>query len=107
MAKKAIGRSPLTPHQQAVEHLISPPTGKIWKSKKVGGRPPSGVKKGEKVSDYPMVTLRLPPDQAARLKVLGRFLDLPAWRVVLTAMDALESSLTTAERKALEVLRSR
>jgi len=104
----AMGRSPLTAHQAQVKKLIAekPPP------KKIGGRPPAGrvVMEGgkprrEKTSDYPLTTLRLPPDEVARLKAMGRFMNLPMWRVTLRAMDALEASWSADQRTAFNVMR--
>ncbi len=52
------------------------------------GHPPTGVRPGEKLSDYPRMTIRLPPDVRAELDAAGYVLDRPQWRVLVDAIQA-------------------
>ena len=61
------------------------------------GRPPAGVRKGERVQDYPQISLRLPPEVKTKLQALGILVGTPQWRVVSAALD-----LFFRERSAVE-----
>src|SRR5438034_11422557 len=52
------------------------------------GHPPAGLRPGEKLSDYPRMTIRLPPDVRAELDAAGYVLGRPQWRVVVDALPA-------------------
>jgi len=51
------------------------------------GRPPSGPN-GEKISSYPQISARLPPETVATVRALSRALHLPQWRIIANALDA-------------------
>ena len=63
------------------------------------GRPPSGVRSGEKVSEYPQVTLRLPPETKAKLYALSLVTTTPQWRVVNAALECFFRERSEAEQK--------
>lgn len=63
------------------------------------GRPPSGVRSGEKVRDYPQVTLRLPPETKAKLYALGVVTATPQWRVVNAALECFFRDRSESEQK--------
>ena len=46
------------------------------------GRPRGGVRAGERVRDYPTLTVRVPDDTKALLKALGGHMDLPLWQTI-------------------------
>ena len=52
------------------------------------GHPPTGLRPGEKLSDYPRMTIRLPPDVRAELDAAGYVLGRPQWRVLVEAIRA-------------------
>ncbi len=56
------------------------------------GHPPTGVRPGEKLSDYPRMTIRLPPDVRAELDAAGYVLGRPQWRVLVDAIRAYVGS---------------
>ena len=68
------------------------------------GRPPAGARSGEKVTDYPQLSVRLPPDAVENLHALSVVLKQPHWRVIHHAIDTMISSLSTAEREMVEGL---
>ena len=68
-------------------------------AKRTTGRPPSGVRTGEKVSDYPQVTLRLPPETKAKLYALSLVTATPQWRVVNAALECFFRERSEAEQK--------
>jgi hypothetical protein len=52
------------------------------------GHPPTGLRPGEKLSDYPRMTIRLPHDVRAELDAAGYVLGRPQWRVLIDAIRA-------------------
>ena len=56
------------------------------KSVKVPGRPATGLTPGEKASEYPRLTMRLPPSTLAALNAASRATGLPQWRVIVEAV---------------------
>jgi GAF domain len=67
------------------------------------GRPPAG-RQGERVKDYPQLSMRLPDDVMLKIAALCEATKQPQWRVIADAIASLESGLTAEER---ELLRSR
>jgi hypothetical protein len=67
------------------------------------GRPTAGVRKGERVKDYPQTSLRLPPETKAKLYALSRVAGTPQWRLVSEAVECLFRGRTRAEQR--QVLR--
>ena len=53
------------------------------------GRPPTGVRPGERLTDYKQVTVRLPPETVAQLEHLSEKLERPQWRVMCDAIAVL------------------
>jgi hypothetical protein len=73
----------------------------------VMGRRPTGIRPGEKASEYQKVTLRLPGDAVAELDAAARTVGRPRWRVVIDAVRAYIGAappLTDAERRAVRQL---
>src|SRR5438270_7139791 len=63
------------------------------------GRPPAGVRKGERVKDYPQTSLRLPPETKAKLYALSRVGGTPQWRVVSAAVECFFRERSTTEQR--------
>ena len=71
------------------------------------GRPATGVRPGEKASEYQRLTMRLPDDSLALLKAIGRAVDVPAWRVMVEALRAYMGdapALSAEQRRAVRQL---
>jgi hypothetical protein len=71
------------------------------------GRPSTGIRPGEKVSEYRQFTVRLPEDVRGELEAASGALRRPAWRVVIDAIRAyvgLGPALTDEERRAVRVV---
>ena len=49
------------------------------------GHPPTGLRPGERLSDYQRMTIRLPPDVRAELDAASYVLGRPQWRVLVDA----------------------
>ncbi len=67
------------------------------------GRPPAGVRKGERVKDYPQTSLRLPPEVKTKLFALSRVSGTPQWRVVSAALECFFRERSAADQR--EVIR--
>ena len=71
------------------------------------GRPPAGAREGEKVKDYPQLSIRLPIEMKARLNALSSVTGLAQWRVVVEAIDCFFSELPDNDRELVEGLSER
>jgi hypothetical protein len=71
------------------------------------GRPPGGAHPGEKVKDYPQVSLRIPPVLKSQLYALSILRAKPQWRVLIDALECLMRELPDSEkRKVHEIAKS-
>jgi hypothetical protein len=70
------------------------------------GRPPVGTK-GEKVSDYPQVMIRLPHATKDVLEALSGLTGTPVWRLIDQAVESYVRQLSDSERKLLASVRQR
>jgi hypothetical protein len=64
------------------------------------GRPPAGPG-GLKVSGYPQLTVRIPPDTKHRLEALSALRGVPLWQLIDAAVIAFVDQLPDGERKLL------
>lgn len=71
------------------------------------GRPPAGAREGEKVKDYPQLSIRLPAEAKAKLHALSLVTSRPQWRIVTEAIDSYLSDRSEAERRMVEELAGR
>ena len=62
------------------------------------GRPPGGVD-GQRVRDYPQVSIRVPPKLHAQLAALTRTTGLSRLEIFIRAIDCYESSLRIQRRR--------
>ena len=53
------------------------------------GHPPTGLRPGELSSDYPRLTVRVPAESVERLRQLAKARDVPQWRILHEAIQAL------------------
>lgn len=70
------------------------------------GRPPAGAR-GERVSDYAQITIRLPEGTKALLDAITGMTGLPAWRVLEEALEAYVRQLPDDEQRVLSGVRRR
>jgi predicted DNA-binding protein len=68
------------------------------------GRPPAGARAGEKVKDYPQLSIRLPADVKAKLQALSVIASRPQWRIITDAIDAYLRERSEGERKMVDEL---
>lgn len=71
------------------------------------GRPPAGAKAGERVKDYPQVSVRVPQELKARLTALGVVTGLAQWRLIVDAIACYVEDLPPTDRKLVDGLCAR
>jgi hypothetical protein len=76
-------------------------------AKRPHGRPTAGIKAGEKVSDYKIFSLRLPPEAQALLHAVGEVQGIAGWRVLMSALQNYVRALPAADRRLVQELAQR
>jgi predicted DNA-binding protein len=76
-------------------------------SRRRAGRPPAGAREGEKVKDYPQLSIRVPIEMKARLNALSAVTGLAQWRLVVEAIDCFMSDLPPHDRELVDGLSER
>jgi len=71
------------------------------------GRPPAGANPGEKVKDYPQLSIRVPVEMKARLNALSAVTGLAQWRLVVEAIDCFFQDLPDNDRELVNGLSDR
>jgi len=71
------------------------------------GRPPAGAREGEKVKDYPQLSIRLPADVKAKLQALSLISSRPQWRLISDAIERYLLDRPEAEQSLVRDLMSR
>jgi predicted DNA-binding protein len=84
-----------------------PPKTKSSRLKPRIGRPPAGAREGEKVKDYPQLSIRLPADVKAKLQALSLISSRPQWRLISDAIECYLHDRPEAERALVRDLMSR
>ena len=77
---------------------------KVAKQRRRIGRPPAGAREGEKVKDYPQLSIRLPNEVKAKLQALSLIASRPQWRIITDAIDCYVRLRTDAERRMVDEL---
>jgi hypothetical protein len=70
------------------------------------GRPPAGAR-GEKVKDYPQLSIRVPAEFKARLNAMSAVTGLAQWRVIVEAINCLFQDLPPTDRELVDGLSER
>lgn len=70
------------------------------------GRPRGGIRAGERVRDYPTLTVRVPDDTKALLKALCSHMELPLWQTIRHLTVCFVRDLPVGDRQTV-VRRSR
>jgi hypothetical protein len=60
---------------------------------------PGGDRPGERVKDYPQVSLRIPPPLKSQLYALSVLREKPQWRILIEAIACLMRDLSEADRR--------
>jgi hypothetical protein len=68
------------------------------------GRPPAGARAGEKVKDYPQLSIRLPGEVKAKLHALSIVGARPQWRIVSDAIECYLCQRSDGERRMVDDL---
>jgi predicted transcriptional regulator len=68
------------------------------------GRPPAGARAGERVKDYPQLSVRVPGDVKAKLQAISLVASRPQWRIITEAIDCYLRDRTDAERRQVHEL---
>ncbi len=71
------------------------------------GRPPAGAREGERVKDYPQLSIRVPTEIKARLNAVSAVTGLAQWRVIVEAIDCLIHGLPPGDRALVDGLSER
>jgi hypothetical protein len=71
------------------------------------GRPPAGARVGEKVKDYPQLSIRLPGEVKARLQALSLIAQKPQWRIISDAIECYFRERPEPERRMVDELAGR
>jgi len=71
------------------------------------GRPPAGAREGERVKDYPQLSIRVPIEMKARLNAISAVTGLSQWRVIVEAIECLLVGLDATDRKLVDGLSQR
>jgi predicted DNA-binding protein len=71
------------------------------------GRPPAGARAGERVKDYPQLSVRLPAEMRAKLQALSRVAQRPQWRIITEAIDCYLRDRPDAERRLVDEIAGR
>jgi hypothetical protein len=71
------------------------------------GRPPAGARAGERVKDYPQLSVRLPTDIKAKLHAMSLVGARPQWRLISEAIECYLRLRPEAEQRMVEDLVAR
>jgi predicted transcriptional regulator len=71
------------------------------------GRPPAGARLGEKVKDYPQLSIRLPAEVKAKLHAISLVSARPQWRLITDAIDCYLRTRPEAEQAMVQELLGR
>jgi predicted DNA-binding protein len=71
------------------------------------GRPPAGARLGERVKDYPQLSVRVPSEMKARLIALSAITGLAQWRLIVEALDCFVDDLPPSDRRLVDGLSER
>jgi len=80
---------------------------KVSKGPRRIGRPPAGAREGEKVKDYPQLSIRLPVDVKAKLRALSLIAARPQWRIITDAIEAYVRGRPDSEQRMIGELAGR
>lgn len=91
---------------RATPALRAMPDNRLRERRRVG-RPPAGAREGEKVKDYPQLSIRVPLEFKARLNALSAVTGLAQWRVIMEAINCLFHDLPQPDRELVTGLSER
>jgi predicted DNA-binding protein len=68
------------------------------------GRPPAGAREGEKVKDYPQLSIRLPTEIKSKLQALSMVSARPQWRLISDAIECYLKERSQGEQQLVDDL---
>src|SRR5262245_54851863 len=71
------------------------------------GRPPAGAREGERVKDYPQLSVRVPHELKARLNALSTVTGRAQWRIIVEAIECFLGDLPPKDRELVDGLSER
>jgi hypothetical protein len=71
------------------------------------GRPPAGAREGEKVKDYPQLSVRVPTEMKAKITALSEVTGLAQWRLIVEAIECFVDDMPPIERERVHGLSER
>ena len=71
------------------------------------GRPPAGARDGEKVKDYPQLSVRVPETVKARLTAVSAVTGLAQWRILVEAIDCFVDDLPDPDKELVDGISER
>jgi hypothetical protein len=71
------------------------------------GRPPAGARVGEKVKDYPQLSVRLPSEIKAQLQALSLITHRAQWRLVSEAIECFLRARPDDEQRMVHQIAGR
>ena len=77
---------------------------KTAKARRAIGRPPAGARPGEKVKDYPQLSIRLPGEVKAKLQALSLVSGRPQWRLITESIECFFRERSDKERRMVDEL---
>ena len=77
---------------------------KTQKPRRAIGRPPAGARPGEKVKDYPQLSIRLPEEVKAKLQALSLVSGRPQWRLITESIECFFRERSEKERRMVDEL---
>ena len=84
--------------------MASPTSSTPSKKTRRIGRPPAGARAGERVKDYPQLSIRLPSEIKAKLQALSLISARPQWRLITDAIECYLRERSKAEQRMVEEL---
>jgi predicted DNA-binding protein len=71
------------------------------------GRPPAGAREGERVKDYPQLSIRLPAEIRSKLQALSVVTARPQWRLITDAIECYLKTRPESEQQAVDEMAGR
>jgi predicted DNA-binding protein len=71
------------------------------------GRPPAGAREGEKVRDYPQLSIRIPQELKARLVAMSAVTGRAQWRLIVDAIECFFADLPETDQATINGLSER
>jgi hypothetical protein len=65
------------------------------------GRPPGGARPGEKLNEYPQLSVRVPPEVKVTLAAISTVQRKTQWRIIIRAIDLYMAQLSPTEQRAV------